>query len=309
LGAQKGLEFLPVVQQSATNAANSDSTVLSGVPALGKSLDFLRSKFPMLAEKVGNLQQISFGRLLGLAAGVMSSLVREIPGLVIQLFVMLVSLYYFLVDGERLTAYFKAHSVFSRPMTQSLLRAIHNNAKSVVLATVISGLAQAAIMALALLATGSGNIALLCFAVFICSFLPLIGTSPVTFGTTLYMFMSGDTSSGVIMLIAAIIISLVDNIIRPAVLKGRANLHPLLGFVSAFGGLTVLGFYGLFLGPIVAGIVFAMFPFVVEDQASAASTSAVLTTGRNHKPRASSLKARKQHRSRHLLKHASTLTH
>jgi len=267
LGAQKGLEYLPTLQQSIVQSATADGRFSAAhLPGLGRLLESAQKHFPLVAQKLENLQQLSLERLVGLAASVMSNLVREIPGLVIQLFVMLVSLYYFLVDGERLTDYFREYSMFSRPVTRQLLQAIHNNAKSVVLATVISGLAQSSLMAIALLIVGTSNLALMCFAVFICSFLPLIGTSPVTISATIYYFVTDGAGHGVVMLIAAVLIALVDNIVRPAVLRGKANLHPLVGFISAFGGLSAIGFYGLFLGPIIAGIVFALLPYVIEGR-------------------------------------------
>jgi predicted PurR-regulated permease PerM len=64
----------------------------------------------------------------------------------------------------------------------------------------------------------------------------------------------GHTAVGVVLLITAIVVSIVDNVVRPAFLKGTANLHPLLAFVAAFGGLQMIGFSGIFLGPIVAAV-------------------------------------------------------
>jgi predicted PurR-regulated permease PerM len=49
-----------------------------------------------------------------------------------------------------------------------------------------------------------------------------------------------------------VVVSTVDNLVRAAVLKGAADLHPLLAFLAAFGGLQVFGFLGIFLGPILA---------------------------------------------------------
>ena len=56
-----------------------------------------------------------------------------------------------------------------------------------------------------------------------------------------------------------------DNIVRPYVLKGGAELHPLVGFVAAFGALDAIGFYGVFIGPVVAGLFFALLPIVTRS--------------------------------------------
>ena len=63
-----------------------------------------------------------------------------------------------------------------------------------------------------------------------------------------------DRNAALVLLVAAMGVSLVDNVVRPWVLKGTGNLHPFLAFIAAFGGLQVFGFAGVFLGPILAGL-------------------------------------------------------
>jgi predicted PurR-regulated permease PerM len=58
------------------------------------------------------------------------------------------------------------------------------------------------------------------------------------------------------------VVGISDNIVRPYVLKGGAELHPLIGFVAAFGALDAIGFYGLFIGPVVAGLFFNLLPMI-----------------------------------------------
>ena len=63
------------------------------------------------------------------------------------------------------------------------------------------------------------------------------------------------------------LIALVDSLVRPIFLRGSTNLHPLLAFVAAFGGLQVFGFMGVFLGPIIAGLFVAMVQVLKEEPA------------------------------------------
>jgi predicted PurR-regulated permease PerM len=77
-------------------------------------------------------------------------------------------------------------------------------------------------------------------------------------------FIAGNNSAGIIWLLALPVVGFSDNIIRPYVLKGGAELHPLIGFVAAFGALDMIGFYGLFIGPIVAGLFFTLLPMVTR---------------------------------------------
>jgi predicted PurR-regulated permease PerM len=70
---------------------------------------------------------------------------------------------------------------------------------------------------------------------------------------------------GIILLVFALLTTVVDNFVRPAVIRGSANLHPLIAFVAAFGGLTLLGFPGIFLGPILAGLAVEVLGILFPD--------------------------------------------
>jgi predicted PurR-regulated permease PerM len=48
----------------------------------------------------------------------------------------------------------------------------------------------------------------------------------------------------------ALVVSTVDNIIKPYVLQGQSKLHPLLALLSILGGVGALGPIGVFVGPI-----------------------------------------------------------
>ncbi len=46
-------------------------------------------------------------------------------------------------------------------------------------------------------------------------------------------------------------VSAADNVLKPTLISGRMNLHPLLVFLSVLGGLSLFGPLGVILGPLV----------------------------------------------------------
>jgi predicted PurR-regulated permease PerM len=48
------------------------------------------------------------------------------------------------------------------------------------------------------------------------------------------------------------VLSLIDNFLYPILVRSRVRLHTLVVFVSTLGGLSVFGFLGFVLGPVVA---------------------------------------------------------
>lgn len=181
-------------------------------------------------------------------------MLARLPGLALGLVVMVVSIYFFLVDGRALVVFIRRHSFFNPQQTDQLVDTLEVTCRSVIVASLVSGITQALFESLACFVAGVPNVALIGALVFISSFVPVVGTAPVTFGVAIHQFLIGRTGAGIALLITATLVSAMDNFIRPWFLKGSVNLHPLLAFVAAFGGLQTLGFAGVFLGPIIAAL-------------------------------------------------------
>ena len=55
------------------------------------------------------------------------------------------------------------------------------------------------------------------------------------------------------------VVGSIDNILRPAILSGRAQMNGLLMFISLLGGISAFGLLGLVLGPLITAIVIGLF--------------------------------------------------
>jgi predicted PurR-regulated permease PerM len=88
---------------------------------------------------------------------------------------------------------------------------------------------------------------------FLAAFVPLVGTSVVWVPLSISLFVSGRTLAAVALVCAGVLlIGTVDNMVRPYF--SRTATLPLPTWVLAlamFGGLALLGFQGLILGPVV----------------------------------------------------------
>ena len=204
-------------------------------------------------ELTTSLRDVAFsvgGKLAEWFGGVFS----QLPGLTVSLMVMVVSFYFFLLDGRKFVQFVRHHSVFNPQQTEKLIQALGDVCRSVILAALISGGMQSLVQAVTCVALGMSNVTLIALLVFITSFIPVMGASLVTFPIAVYHFMDGHQTEGAILLVVAFIILGIDNTLRPLFLKGSVNLHPLIAFAAAFGGLQTLGFSGVFLGPIIAAL-------------------------------------------------------
>ena len=133
--------------------------------------------------------------------------------------------------------------------------------KSSVYASIVTGGAQALVITLSALICGLtfSSLTLVGLTAFLSSFVPLVGTAPLMLGLSAYGFIVGPSWHGIVFILFMGVSGLTDNFVRPLVLGGGdGDLHPLVAFVSAFAGLAALGFYGLFLGPVIVGLFFVL---------------------------------------------------
>ena len=185
-------------------------------------------------------------------AEVLGGLASGTPQLVIASFLFVVGLYFFLRDGRALVRRLAALLPFSTPEIDALFVSVHASVKGAVLGSAATGAVQAGLCILMLSILGvPGPFVWGTFA-FVLSFIPLFGTAPVTAGATLYLFAAGHPVSGIVMGATGVLIGLSDNIVRPWAQGSQDDMHPLVALLAIFGGLEVLGFAGLFVGPVVA---------------------------------------------------------
>ncbi|MBI2712025.1 MAG: AI-2E family transporter [Bdellovibrio sp.] len=229
--------------------------------------DFLPVQLSDLAEAAQEFA-LSFGKKM---TEVFGGVLSQLPGIGLSLAIVVVSIYFFLLDGKKVVHFLRRNSFFDEEQTDEILSSLEGVCRSVILAALVSGGLQALLEILACLVTGTPGLALIGLLVFTSSFLPVVGTAPVTFGVAIQQFLLGRKGAGIVLLVMAGVIMVADNLVRPAFLKGSANLHPLLAFVAAFGGLQTLGFLGVFVGPILANLFVVTVQIISRERSSGPS--------------------------------------
>ncbi|HVG19874.1 MAG TPA: AI-2E family transporter, partial [Blastocatellia bacterium] len=95
---------------------------------------------------------------------------------------------------------------------------------------------------------------------------PLVGTAAVWLPATIYLLATGHYIQAVILAgWGAGIVGTVDNILRPYLISGRVQMHTLLIFFAVFGGVTVFGFLGLFIGPVILAVTITLLGLLRDE--------------------------------------------
>jgi len=129
--------------------------------------------------------------------------------------------------------------------------------RGVALGVVVTAIAQSALGGIGLAVVGVPYVALLTAAMFMLA-VAQIGPAPVLFSAVLWVFWKGDTSWGVALLVWTILVTAMDNFLRPILIRKGADLPLLLIFAGVIGGLIAFGLLGIFIGPIVLAVSYTL---------------------------------------------------
>lgn len=250
---QQGIELVEKLQ--ALLGPEGLSTLLGGnVP------EPLRPLMERL-EGTGFREQIS--RLVGGLAGFLAKAVTSIVGittnLVIGLFLGFVSVYYFFADGHRIVrTTYEASPLEPRYLEEFYLE-VRKVAQTMIFVNFLTALVQGVVGAFSFILVGLPTPVVWAALMALFAFVPMVGTGLVWVPAGLILILTGRPAAGIFVLAwGALVIGSVDNLLRPLLAKGRMNLHPLLIFLTIFGGIAVFGFLGVVIGPMIGSIFTAM---------------------------------------------------
>ncbi len=197
----------------------------------------------------------SIDQFVSVTVGSVSEFVSLLTDISIGLTLMLFLQYYFLKDGPEIVGWMKSVMPLEGDVRDDLVDRVRDNTGAVIKGHVFVAIAQGLIAGLGLFITGVPNPAFWTFAMVLLGFIPLIGTIIVWAPAAAYLFVTGaHLASFFLAAYGLIIVGLTDNILRPIVVERGADLHPGAVLIGVIGGVYFFGVAGLFIGPIIIGV-------------------------------------------------------
>ncbi|MDZ4737072.1 MAG: AI-2E family transporter [Rhodospirillaceae bacterium] len=168
--------------------------------------------------------------------------------------------FFFYRDGRHVAA--QMHSGIRRvagDRAQHLLDVAGSTIKGVVYGVMGTAFAQGLLAGIGLWMAGVPGALLLGFATFVLSLVPM-GPPLIWAPAALWLFYTGDTGWAIFMALwGFLVVSSIDNIIKPWLISRENRLPILLVFLGVIGGLIAFGFIGIFLGPTLLAVGFTLF--------------------------------------------------
>ncbi|MBN2577573.1 MAG: AI-2E family transporter [Pirellulales bacterium] len=174
-------------------------------------------------------------------------IIRSVVGLI----VIIIAVYYFFADGPVMIRTLMRITPLEEKYEAELLERFVNVTRAVVLSQVLAALVQGLLAGLGFYVVGADAVFLLMVLTMLFAMIPFIGAASVWGAVAAWLvFIDQRIWPGVFLaLYGLLVVSTIDNVIKPWVLHGRSKLHPLLALLSIIGGIKAMGPIGIFVGP------------------------------------------------------------
>ena len=235
-------------------AHGGDSSPLGRLPMFG----WLKN-LPLDQVDWGAQIQTLLRNLGSTAAAVINRTGTSALQLLFNLVIALFTMFYFFRDGDRIVQRVMYLSPLDKRYEQMFVDRLISVARATLRGSLIVGLVQGTLGALTLWAVGAKAPLLWGVVMAITAMIPMLGTWIILYPNAIVMFSQGRVFAGVvIVLMTALVITNIDNVIRPRLVGKQARMHDLLVFFSTLGGIAAYGLFGFIVGPIVGALLMAL---------------------------------------------------
>ncbi len=179
-----------------------------------------------------------------------------------ELFVITVVSFYLFRDGEKILRF----SIELLPLDEDERKEAVDRMKQMIhgilYGTILTSLVQAVLGGIGFIVTGIPSPVFFGVIMFFTSMIPFVGTPVVWVPAAIYLFIIQQPMKAVFLFLwGLLVVSLVDNFLKPIFISGGSKTHLLIVFIGILGGLPWLGFIGIFVGPLIV----AFFIFMLES--------------------------------------------
>ena len=266
--AQVG-QLVQYAQHTVADQARSNVLDFTNVPYIQGTLAWLDQTFDVNTAQVRGWATQGAQQVLQWLASMGGRVFVGAVGTAVGFILMVFMLYFFIRDGEEMLATARDLIPMSRQYKLRLFDHLSAVTRAMVYGTGLTALIQGTLVGIAFLLSGLPSPLVFGVIAAMTALLPFGGTALVWVPAAIVLAARGEWGWAIFMVVwGAVLVSLVDNVVRPWLVSGRADVGTLTVFIGVLGGLAAFGAIGLFLGPVVLALIIALIRFTLEMRRS-----------------------------------------
>ncbi len=255
-----------------TTSLRATDLHLSRIPLLARPLEWLEATAGISLAQIETYIVSGAKRLLEAVAGSGGTVFLGAVGTIVSFMLTLFVLFFVLRDGPRFASVAVQMLPIEPALRGKLWRHLIDVTRAVFMGIGLTALVQGTLLGIGFAIAGLPSPLVFGVLAVLLALVPVVGTAVMWIPATIWLLIQGELGFALFMLAwGVIVVGGVDNILRPMLISGRAEVPTLAVFIGVMGGLSAFGFIGLFLGPIVLGLLVALFRFASEALAPASS--------------------------------------
>lgn len=193
------------------------------------------------------------------ASHLLTSATKNILVIAIHLLLIIFLLFFLFLDGEKWLNAIKEVLPMEKKHRNTLFEKISETLSAVIRGQLLTAIIQGTIAGLMFWILGLPIPVFFGFLTFLSAMIPVTGAATIWVPFVIYLFSIHETGKAVaLLLVGTFIISLLDNILKPLLIGGKTKLPILLLFFGILGGLKLYGLTGIFMGPVILALAFAL---------------------------------------------------
>lgn len=262
---QQAIVLVATLQQQPIDLAALFDVFYTSLPRIAReAVD--RSGWADIATVQSRLQE-----LLAQSAGMIASQAVSIGsgalGFFLSFGVGLYVMFFLLRDGERIGRTVLCAMPVERSIADRLAERFLGIVRATIKGTGVVALVQGALGWITLMIAGVPSALLFGVLMTIFALVPVIGAGAVWLPAGLWLLVTGATWQGIfVLLVGFFIISSSDNVLRPILVGRDTGIPDWIVLVTTLGGISLVGFSGIVLGPLVAGLFLASWSILREQR-------------------------------------------
>ena len=262
---QQAFVLVTTLQQQPIDLAVLFDTVYTRLPQFAReAVD--RSGWADIAMVQTRLQELlteSAGMIASQAVSIGSGALSFFLSFGVALYVM----FFLLRDGERIGRTVLTAVPVERSIADRLAQRFLGIVRATIKGTGVVALVQGALGTVTLMIAGVPSALLFGVIMAIFALVPVIGSGAVWVPAGLYLLITGETWQGLFVLLTGFfVISSADNVLRPILVGRDTGIPDWIILITTLGGISFVGFSGIVLGPLVAGLFLASWSILREQR-------------------------------------------
>lgn len=257
-------ELLQVAQRMATGHETTTFADLAGVPVLGTVLGWVQESFGVTLAEIQGWATEGARTVLQFLASLGGKFFLGAVGQVISFAMMMFILFFAIRDGHVVLTAMRALIPMSDASEARLFEHLAAVTRAVFFGTGVTALAQGALVSIGFAILGLPSPIVFGVLAALFALVPMAGTAVVWVPAVLVLAVQQRWGAAIFLLVWGILVTLLDNVLRPYLVTGRADVGTLTVFIGVLGGISAFGTVGIFIGPLILALVIALVRFTLE---------------------------------------------